>query len=139
MRIRPFAEFEADFPYDGVEGDETVDFEEIVPPARNVAEAIGLLLGPLGHEISPPIQDNHGWWINIKDGRRRYELYVGFTYDRNTYVLHAKEAFGLWLRSDFPNFLTKLNSALNSDHRFSKARWSASLNDKTTTDTPIVE
>ena len=139
MKIRPYAKFEADFEYDGVEGDETVDFEEIIPPARNVAEAIGLLLGPLGHETSPPIQDDHGWWINIKEGRRRYELYVGFTYDNNTYILEAKEAFGLWFKSDFPNFITKLNSALNSDHRFSKVRWSASRDDKTTTATPIVE
>lgn len=139
MRIRPFAEFEADFPYDGVEGDETVDFEEVAPPARNVAEAIGLLLGPLGHEISPPIQDDHGWRVNIKHGRRRYELYVGFTYDNSTYIIHAKEGFGLWLRSGFPSFLTQLNSALNTDHRFANIRWSASLNDKTTTATPIVE
>ncbi|MDZ4052805.1 MAG: hypothetical protein U1A07_11990 [Phenylobacterium sp.] len=59
MKIRPFAEFETELPYDGVEGDESVDFEEIVPAGQNIAEAWAIILRPLGYEVSEPVQDDH--------------------------------------------------------------------------------
>lgn len=138
MKIRPFAEFETELPYDGVEGDESVDFEEIVPAGQNIAEAWATILRPLGFEVSEPIQDDHGWWLHVRDGRYKYELFIARVFENECH-LHAKEAFGLFRSKNFPSFLAQLNTALNADPRFRNIGWSSSLNDKTTTDTPIVE
>mgnify|MGYP006864735949 CR=1 FL=1 len=138
MKIRPFAEFETELPHDGVEGDETVDFEEIVPGGRAICEAWGDILRPLGFEVSAPIQDDHGWRLMIKDRRRNYELFIAHLFENECH-LQARELLGFWRRDDFASFLTKLNSALNADPRFKNVSWYGSLNDRTRTPTPVVE
>ena len=138
MKIRPFAEFETELPYDGVEGDESVDFEEVVLAGQNIADAWAAILRPLGYDVSEPIQDDHGWRLNVRDGRYKYELFIARVFENECH-LHAKEAFGLFRSKNFPSFLAQLNSALNADPRFRNIGWSGSLNDRTTTLTPVVE
>lgn len=121
MRIRPCAEFSADFPDDMIEEDgQIVQFG-----GRGVAEAIASMLQGLGYEVSvPEHQHEHGWDFDVKVQKDRVWMQVS---DLGDFILSTEyfPSFGLFKKpSDiYPQLLTRLNGELAADPRFSSIRW----------------
>ncbi|MGQ3017659.1 hypothetical protein [Phenylobacterium sp.] len=138
MKIRPQAEFETSLPYDAVDGDEDNDFDQIDPGGRNIAEAVGELLRPLGYDVSAPIhEDDHGWRLDIASGKRKFWLLINRVKGEKPYLM-ADESRNFWHPPHFEDFLTQLNTAMSSDPRFSNVLWYKDWKDRTRTSTPVI-
>lgn len=122
MKIRPCAEFRADFPDDMIEEDgEIVQFG-----GRGVAEAIAALLQALGYDVSTPEhQHEHGWDFEVKTQGRRIWIQISELDD--VFVLTSECHAGFFPRRKdadvYAEVLTRLNAGLADDQRFSNIRW----------------
>ena len=68
MRLKTWAEFVADFPYDGIEDEK--GFVEF--PGRGIAEAMADMLRSFGYEVSAPEHRfENGWNFEAKTDTKR--------------------------------------------------------------------
>ena len=127
MQLKTCSEFVADFPYDGIEDDE--DFIE--HPGRGVTEAIAEMLRACGFEVSAPEhQFEMGWDFNVATERKRVWILISAFYGLDAgceCILQTEGYGGLFDRRRtldvHAEVLTRLNTAMASDGRFSKVRW----------------
>jgi hypothetical protein len=120
MIVRPWAEFDADFPKDGTE-DERSDF--LLWPGQEAAEAIAGILRSLGYDCDQPEHAHeHGWEFGIKGSAVQCQLTLA---DRWVFLCEAARMFGP-TRADQQlhlEVLLRLSVALSQDPRFSELRW----------------
>lgn len=122
MRIRPCAEFCADFPDDMIEEDGVI----IQYGGCGVAEALRAMLQKLGYEVSPPEhQHENGWDFHVRTQGRR--VWVQISDMGDNFVLSSKCHAGLIPRRGdedvYAEVLSGLNTGLAGDARFSNVRW----------------
>ena len=121
------AEFVADFPYDGIEDDK--GFVEF--PGRGVTEAIADTLRAIGFDVSAPEhQQEMGWDFHVRTDRKRIWILISLIDGAEVgdeCILQSKCYGGLFDRRRsldvHAEVLTKLNTALANDARFSRIRW----------------
>jgi hypothetical protein len=134
--VRPWAEFDADFPSDMIE-----DEHDIVQfGGKNVAEAIGELLVGFGCVIEKLYYaGEHGWECLFLYERR--SLWFQVT-DMESYLFVCEQP--IWGTSPDPRYihaLLKLNEALRQDGRFHNLGWFRSedvLSGKAGAESPVI-
>jgi hypothetical protein len=123
VKIRPCAEFLADFPDDMIEEDgEIIQFG-----GCNVSEAIAEILRRAGYDVSTPeYQGDHGWDFIVKSKQRRIWMQISDV-DGSRYTLMSEDlsmsAFWNSNKRLYADVLERLNSELGNDPRFQPLVW----------------
>jgi len=134
--VRPWAEFDADFPSDQIE-----DEHDIVQfGGKNVAEAICGLLAGFGCIVEEPeYAGEHGWECLLSyNGRSLWFQISGV----GEYLFLCQPTWGGRRDPRYIDALLKLNDALRQDGRFHKLGWFRSedvLSGKAGADSPVVD
>ncbi|OXE36660.1 MAG: hypothetical protein CGW95_06320 [Phenylobacterium zucineum] len=121
MKVRPNAEFRADFPSDLIEDDDGI----VRFGGHAIAEAIAGMLRRLGYEVITPIYaGEHGWEFDARIDGRRYWLQVTDLGESEGLLMTENMAWNFWpFRSRYGEFLLQLDAELRRDGRFSEIRW----------------
>jgi hypothetical protein len=120
VMVRAQAEFQADFPDDGIEDESGW----VVFAGRGVAAAIAEMLRGIGCEASDPIDaDEHGWELEVdfKKESMWCQVTVG-----DGYILTFTDDVFMGNYSKRPGYLeaiTKLNLEMQRDARFHDVCW----------------
>jgi hypothetical protein len=124
IRLRPVAEFRADFPDDQIEdGDRIIQFG-----GKTVTEAVAEIVRGLGYSIGDLLnEEEHGWQLEVKG--ENCSLWLQITDLADHMILDAMDATELFERSRSPRarqyaeLLPRLNAALKLDGRFHDIKW----------------
>ena len=148
VKIRPLAEFHADFPEDApIEGEAAIaewGGPEVVEAmaefgGRGVSQALAEIVRGLGYEVSPPrFAWEHGWEFSARS--RLGSFWLQATDMSDKFILQTFDrAWRLWPdRSKHATFLLQLDEALRRDGRFSHLRWyAADYKDETCSELPV--
>ncbi|MBU1378593.1 MAG: hypothetical protein KKE02_02335 [Alphaproteobacteria bacterium] len=125
MKLRPIADFKADFPDDAV-WDE--DDEPIILGGRAVAETVAGYLKGFGCELSEPEHTPPYGWRFEAHGREA-RVWIQITDLTDNIVLHTEDKRPFFKRLFAPvnaehmKLLTKLHGKLADDPRFSDIKW----------------
>jgi len=124
VKLRPIADFTADFPDDQEDDGENI----IVYGGRGVAEHVAAMLGRLDYDVSVPAHTPpYGWRFDVQSGPG--QIVVQITDLGDEFVL------GTWERTRFltrlfnrrasihAELLTKLHRELSKDGRFHRIQW----------------
>lgn len=122
MIVRPWAEFDAEFPIDGNDEDgKAAEF-----PGRAISGALAEILRGLGCEVEEPQHAyEHGWEFNFMSGKGRLWCQIGLI-DKWLLVVEPNSPMftsGGDSRAAHLDILTRLNAALGQDPRFGEIRW----------------
>ena len=121
VKVRSHAEFDADFPYDGIEDDN--DFVEF--PGRGVTIVIAQMLRRVGCEVSEPIHAHeHGWELDVS--YRGLNLWCQITMLDPCILIFQQNSL---LRKNngnpvYEEAISRLNVEMQGDPRFRNIRWS---------------
>lgn len=137
IEVRARAEFRADFPDDGVEG----EFGYTRFPGKGLAAAIGEMLEAIGCAVSSPLNaDEHGWELRVEFKQERMWCQVT-TIDAQDNILLFTGRTLIGNFSNSPAYLeaiTRLNLEMGRDPRFHDIRWSRQRGPKGPgSDTPL--
>ena len=122
MKIRKWAEFLADFPYDAIEDEHDI----IQFSGRNVTEAIREIFVRMGYEVSEPVHAHeHGWTLDIVFQNRR--IWCQISHVTESYYLCLEDSGFRWFKKRGPEFyveaISRLASELAVDPRFHDITW----------------
>lgn len=124
VKVRPIADFTADFPQDSVEE----DGEIVILGGRGVAEHIAAILGRLDYLVAAPEHSPpYGWRFDASAGSGRVTIQIADLGEE--YVLDVIERTSFFARlfnsnaSIRPELLTKLHRELSQDGRFHNIQW----------------
>ncbi len=121
MKIRPCAEFRADFPDDQIWDD---DNNVVQFGGRNIAEALGTILQGQGYEVlSLEEHPEHGWDFVV--GLNAGELLFEISFGGETWHLSTSgQSIDRWPKpSDYAELLIALDAEMRKDGRFSDIGW----------------
>jgi len=121
VKIRPNAEFRADFPSDLIEDEHGI----VQFGGHAIAETIAGMLRRLGYEVMTPLYaGEHGWEFDARIDDRRYWLQVT-DFDGSNGLLMTKDmVWNFWpFRSRHGEFLLQLDFELRQDGRFIQISW----------------
>ena len=124
MKLWPFADFKPDFPDDGVED----DYEIVVLPGQNIAEAIREMLQRLGYVVTAPEHTPpYGWRFDAR--KHPYRIWFQVAHLGDEAVLGTEDRtplparlFGRGRRAH-ADLLTGLAEELARDPRFGDLTW----------------
>lgn len=123
MRLRPNAQFRADFPDDAVwDGDEIV-----AVPGFNIAQGIAAFIERSGFAISEIEADPEHWAWAFEAINQRQRIWCSVhAPDFSEVFLFTEDWTPIWRsqrRAAYGEFLQELHLALSADNRFSAIRW----------------
>ncbi|HEY0650067.1 hypothetical protein [Phenylobacterium sp.] len=121
MTWRTEIRFRSAFPDDAAYEGDVVD----VQPGNNIAETLKAALEELDYRVSDPIDGgDHGWELDIWQGRQRIWLQISVLDAEECYLITNFKTFWLWSKWDvFRTFLRDLQRILEADSRFRRIGW----------------